>query len=102
MEQLERRELLAGDFSIFMAGAGQEPDRPTSPAYADFMVSLTSADPSPGSVHWAAFSGAGDTATPGIDFDPHDGRHFLRFCYAGSAADMREAVERIGGWLKRG
>ena len=26
---------------------------------------------------------------------------FLRFCYAGSAADMREAVERIGGWLKR-
>ena len=26
---------------------------------------------------------------------------YLRFCYAGSAADMREAVERIGGWLKR-
>ena len=24
-------------------------------------------------------------ATPGIDFDPIDGRHFLRFCYAGSA-----------------
>jgi aspartate/methionine/tyrosine aminotransferase len=40
-------------------------------------------------------------ATPGVDFDPVDGRHFLRFCYAGSAADMREAVERIGGWLKR-
>ena len=41
-------------------------------------------------------------ATPGVDFDPANGRHFLRFCYAGSAADMREAVERIGGWLKRG
>ena len=40
-------------------------------------------------------------ATPGVDFDPLDGRHYLRFCYAGSAADMREAVERIGGWLKR-
>jgi aspartate/methionine/tyrosine aminotransferase len=40
-------------------------------------------------------------ATPGVDFDPIDGRHYLRFCYAGSAADMREAVERIGGWLKR-
>jgi aspartate/methionine/tyrosine aminotransferase len=40
-------------------------------------------------------------ATPGVDFDPVDGRHYLRFCYAGSAADMREAVERIGGWLKR-
>ncbi len=40
-------------------------------------------------------------ATPGIDFDPIDGRHFLRFCYAGSAAEMHEAVERIGNWLKR-
>jgi aspartate/methionine/tyrosine aminotransferase len=42
---------------------------------------------------------AGVAATPGLDFDPIDGRHFLRFCYAGSAADMREAVERIGTWL---
>jgi len=25
----------------------------------------------------------------------------LRFCYAGSAPDMREAVGRIGGWLAR-
>ena len=40
-------------------------------------------------------------ATPGVDFDPVNGRHYLRFCYAGSAADMREAVERIGGWLKQ-
>jgi len=39
-------------------------------------------------------------ATPGIDFDPVDGKHFLRFCYAGSAAEMHLAVERIGNWLK--
>lgn len=38
-------------------------------------------------------------ATPGIDFDPLDGKHFVRFCYAGSAAEMKEAVERIGNWL---
>jgi aspartate/methionine/tyrosine aminotransferase len=44
---------------------------------------------------------AGVAATPGIDFDPIHGRHFIRFSYARSAADMREAVERIGGWLKR-
>jgi len=44
---------------------------------------------------------AGVAATPGIDFDPIDGRHFLRFCYAGAAAEMHEAVERIGNWLKR-
>jgi aspartate/methionine/tyrosine aminotransferase len=40
-------------------------------------------------------------ATPGIDFDPVNGKHFIRFCYAGSAGEMREAVRRIGGWLKR-
>jgi aspartate/methionine/tyrosine aminotransferase len=45
---------------------------------------------------------AGVAATPGIDFDPVDGKHFMRFSYARSAADMREAVERIGNWLRRG
>lgn len=44
---------------------------------------------------------AGVAATPGLDFDPLHGKEFLRFCYAGSADDMREAVERIGGWVKR-
>jgi len=43
---------------------------------------------------------AGVAATPGIDFDPVDGKHFLRFCYAGSAAEMHEAVKRIRNWLK--
>ena len=42
-----------------------------------------------------------DVADAGIDFDPIDGRHFVRFCYAGSAQEMTEAVERIGRWLKR-
>lgn len=41
-------------------------------------------------------------ATPGVDFDPIDGKHFVRFCYAGSAAEMHEAVARIGKWLARG
>ncbi len=40
-------------------------------------------------------------ATPGLDFDPIDGRHYLRFCYSRSADDMHEAVGRIGQWLKR-
>lgn len=37
--------------------------------------------------------------TPGIDFDPFRGKQFLRFSYAGSEQDMREAVERIGAFL---
>jgi len=40
-------------------------------------------------------------ATPGIDFDPVNGHNYLRFCYAGSAAEMHEAVARIGAWLSR-
>ena len=42
---------------------------------------------------------AGVAATPGVDLDPVRGHHFVRFCYAGSAAEMHEAVERIGRWL---
>jgi aspartate/methionine/tyrosine aminotransferase len=38
-------------------------------------------------------------ATPGIDFDPLNGHRFVRFCYAGSTADMQEAVARISKWL---
>jgi aspartate/methionine/tyrosine aminotransferase len=38
-------------------------------------------------------------ATPGVDFDPYHGKSFMRFSYARSADDMREAVARIGRWL---
>lgn len=44
---------------------------------------------------------AGVAATPGADFDPVNGRKFMRLCYAGTRAEMREAVARIGNWLKR-
>jgi aspartate/methionine/tyrosine aminotransferase len=40
-------------------------------------------------------------ATSGIDFDPIHGRAFVRFSYARSADDMREAVRRITRWLQR-
>jgi len=39
-------------------------------------------------------------ATPGVDFDPIHGRSFIRFSYARSAEEMREAVARIADWLK--
>jgi aspartate/methionine/tyrosine aminotransferase len=39
-------------------------------------------------------------ATSGVDFDPLHGRSFVRFSYARSADDMREAVRRITRWLK--
>lgn len=40
-------------------------------------------------------------ATPGRDFDPLDGHRTMRFSYAGSEAEMQEAVRRLSGWLGR-
>jgi aspartate/methionine/tyrosine aminotransferase len=42
---------------------------------------------------------AGVAATPGVDFDPFHGKSFVRFSYARSAEEMREAVARIARWL---
>jgi aspartate/methionine/tyrosine aminotransferase len=39
-------------------------------------------------------------ATPGLDFDPLEGHRSLRMSYAGSEAEIVEAVERMAGWLK--
>lgn len=41
-------------------------------------------------------------ATPGIDFDPLDGHHTMRFSYAGSTADMVEAMDRLEAWIAKG
>ena len=38
---------------------------------------------------------AGVAVTPGLDFDPVAGRHWLRFSYARSTADIREGLARL-------
>ena len=43
----------------------------------------------------------GVAVTPGIDFDEEEGRHFVRFSYAGPFAEMREAARRLRAWMKR-
>ncbi len=93
--EANRRLLLEG-----LPGAGLERFLPVDGAfylYAD--ISRFSND----SLDFAKrmLAEAGVAATPGIDFDPVNGHKFLRFCYAGSTPDMREAVERIGHWLRR-
>jgi aspartate/methionine/tyrosine aminotransferase len=37
-------------------------------------------------------------ASPGTDFAPRDGHHYVRFSYAGSTEDIEEAMRRIGEW----
>jgi aspartate/methionine/tyrosine aminotransferase len=38
-------------------------------------------------------------ATPGHDFDPVNGRRFMRFSYAGAPNDIAEALDRVEKWL---
>ena len=40
----------------------------------------------------------GVAATSGIDFDLQRGHEYVRFSYAGAAADLREACELIQDW----
>jgi aspartate/methionine/tyrosine aminotransferase len=42
----------------------------------------------------------GVAVTPGIDFDPVRGHHFIRFSYSGPHAAMRQAAARIKSWLR--
>ena len=41
----------------------------------------------------------GVAATPGLDFDPHEGAHHLRLSFAGGEEACREAVRRLRPWL---
>jgi aspartate/methionine/tyrosine aminotransferase len=40
----------------------------------------------------------GVAATPGVDFDAERGSRYVRFCYAGTTADMAEAARRLSRW----
>jgi len=42
----------------------------------------------------------GVAATPGADFDSERGHHFIRFSFAGSAADIAAATERLLAWRR--
>ena len=42
----------------------------------------------------------GVAATPGLDFDLARGHRFVRFSYAGAAADIAEACDRLAQWVR--
>jgi aspartate/methionine/tyrosine aminotransferase len=42
----------------------------------------------------------GVATAPGVDFDPVEGRHFIRFSFAVSTAEAREAIGRLTPWLQ--
>ncbi len=48
-----------------------------------------------------ALKEAGVAVTPGVDFDPHRGSRTLRISFAGAEAEIKEAMRRLGNWLRR-
>ncbi len=41
----------------------------------------------------------GVATAPGVDFDPVEGKHFIRFSFAVSTAEVEEALRRITPWF---
>ena len=41
----------------------------------------------------------GVATAPGLDFDPVNGHHFMRFSFAVSTAEVEEALRRVGPWI---
>jgi aspartate/methionine/tyrosine aminotransferase len=44
---------------------------------------------------------AGVAVAPGVDFDPVEGGHFIRMCFAGDGDEIEQAVAIMGKWLGR-
>jgi aspartate/methionine/tyrosine aminotransferase len=49
-----------------------------------------------------AITEAGVAITPGLDFDPEEGRRYVRLSFAGTEQDMHDAVQKLGRWLSGG
>ena len=44
-------------------------------------------------------SDTGVATAPGLDFDPVEGRHFIRFSFAVSTPEIKEAIRRLTNWF---
>jgi aspartate/methionine/tyrosine aminotransferase len=53
------------------------------------------------SMAWAArlLDETGVAVAPGVDFDPVEGGHFIRMCFAGDGAEIFTATHLLGDWL---
>jgi aspartate/methionine/tyrosine aminotransferase len=49
---------------------------------------------------WDLLDWAGVATAPGRDFDPVDGRRYLRMSFAGTAETLLGALDALGGYLR--
>ena len=70
-------------------------------AYAGVAHLLDAATPTSEDLCARWLAELGVATTPGIDFDPVRGHHTVRLSFAGSTADVAEAMERLVAWVRR-
>jgi aspartate/methionine/tyrosine aminotransferase len=72
-----------------------------APAEGAFYLYLDISSRTHDSTEWCRrlLAEAGVAATPGLDFDPLGGGHWVRFSYAGSSEEIAEAARRLARWL---
>ena len=47
----------------------------------------------------AMLQATGVATAPGVDFDPEEGRHFMRFSFAVSTLEIEDAIQRMAPWF---
>ena len=99
--ELERnREIYAANRALLLEQLPKVGFDKLVPADGAFYVYVDVGDYTDDSLAFSAqmLAEAGVAATSGVDFDEARGNRFLRFSYAGSTDDMREAMQRLAGW----
>jgi aspartate/methionine/tyrosine aminotransferase len=74
-----------------------------APADGAFYVYADIAHLTDDAMGWAAWllDEAGVAVAPGIDFDPVEGNHFIRMCFAGDGDEIEHGIGLMGEWIAR-
>jgi aspartate/methionine/tyrosine aminotransferase len=74
-----------------------------APADGAFYVYADVAHLTDDAMGWAArlLDETGVAVAPGVDFDPVEGNHFIRMCFAGDGDEIEQAIAIMGAWIAR-
>lgn len=105
-ESLAEADGLVGEYTVnrelLLTGLAEIGLGRLAPADGAFYVYADISDYSTDSLDFCArlLADTGVAIAPGVDFDTVHGGSFVRLSFAGAAADIAEALARMGPWLK--
>ncbi|MGR3620500.1 MAG: aminotransferase class I/II-fold pyridoxal phosphate-dependent enzyme, partial [Roseovarius sp.] len=100
--ELDRhREIYAANRALMLAGLAKAGFDHVAPADGAFYVYADASAHTDDSLAFAAeiLDKAGVAVTPGLDFDPVRGAHWLRFSYARASAEIEEGLARLQDFM---